>query len=483
MVESSITGLVFFMFWLVFTGYWIVTVFLFISRMEIQPIKSRSPKLSLMSATGGYIMITSISVAQFVGIGEFPCALSHWTIWVAYALFFCPYPLRALRLLSVFNFNMKKLYEHEKLNKGVGDNCSKTIIRGPIAKSLETINPMVPKGDRESVQLPKQLHRFGGANAKVITETRAVFYMFLILVFCLVVATYRQFAVKINRCSGGCMVSEGGAYVQSLIFLTVLLVNIWSITRTRHVIDEFSINSELKMVAAAWILFFVPYLILNFFLTDCDPLRQGYPACVFENDCVNWTMVHVGHVLLVSSIALSYTITCVWPLSLTLKAGMQMLKQSASSPSFPDINVLRSLRRVLDDKKCVNVFKKFLVREFSVENLLFVLDAEAYQLASQREGDREHLRTRGKRIYDLYISSNSDMEVNIPDNVRTRIDKGIIDDPTNSHLFDEARDVLFRNMERDSFPRFLRSQSCNTLATEIRLEHEQHKRLREAQMI
>eukprot|EP01029_Cantina_marsupialis_P020536 TRINITY_DN4817_c0_g1_i2.p1 TRINITY_DN4817_c0_g1~~TRINITY_DN4817_c0_g1_i2.p1 ORF type:complete len:163 (+),score=43.94 TRINITY_DN4817_c0_g1_i2:401-889(+) len=162
---------------------------------------------------------------------------------------------------------------------------------------------------------------------------------------------------------------------------------------------------------------------------------------------------------------------------------MQMLKQSASSPSFPDINVLRSLRRVLDDKKCVNVFKKFLVREFSVENLLFVLDAEAYQLASQREGDREHLRTRGKRIYDLYISSNSDMEVNIPDNVRTRIDKGIIDDPTNSHLFDEARDVLFRNMERDSFPRFLRSQSCNTLATEIRLEHEQHKRLREAQMI
>ena len=111
---------------------------------------------------------------------------------------------------------------------------------------------------------------------------------------------------------------------------------------------------------------------------------------------------------------------------------------------------LINLRSCLHDPKARSYFRLFLSREFNVENIAFWEAVYDYKLLFVK---------RARFIYTTYISQAAVSQVNIPAIQRAKI-KGVL--TTNvgecsADMFDLAHGEIFKLMERDPFPRFLKS--------------------------
>uniref|UniRef100_A0A8C6WYZ3 RGS domain-containing protein n=1 Tax=Neogobius melanostomus TaxID=47308 RepID=A0A8C6WYZ3_9GOBI len=102
-------------------------------------------------------------------------------------------------------------------------------------------------------------------------------------------------------------------------------------------------------------------------------------------------------------------------------------------------------------------FRTFLKSEYSDENIEFWLTCEDYKKI--RSSFR--MSSRAKRIYEQFIKAESPKEINIDYQTREQIKRNV-KSPT-VHCFDEAQKIVYGLMERDSYPRFLRSDMYRTL--------------------
>ncbi|XP_066472304.1 regulator of G-protein signaling 2-like isoform X2 [Tiliqua scincoides] len=102
-------------------------------------------------------------------------------------------------------------------------------------------------------------------------------------------------------------------------------------------------------------------------------------------------------------------------------------------------------------------FRSFLESEFSEENLDFWMACEEYR--KLRGCDK--LQDNARKIYDQYITIQAPKEVNLDSQTRDITNRNILL-PTRS-CFEQAQRRIFGLMEKDSYPRFLRSFTYQAL--------------------
>ncbi|KAJ3599442.1 hypothetical protein NHX12_033405 [Muraenolepis orangiensis] len=117
----------------------------------------------------------------------------------------------------------------------------------------------------------------------------------------------------------------------------------------------------------------------------------------------------------------------------------------------------QSLDRLLESKYGLATFRTFLKSEFSDENIEFWLTCEDYKKIKSSF----RMSSRAKKIYEQFIKAESPKEINIDHHTREQI-KCSVKAPT-VHCFDDAQKIVYGLMERDSYPRFLRSDFYRTL--------------------
>uniref|UniRef100_A0A3B3VKS5 Regulator of G protein signaling 13 n=1 Tax=Poecilia latipinna TaxID=48699 RepID=A0A3B3VKS5_9TELE len=117
----------------------------------------------------------------------------------------------------------------------------------------------------------------------------------------------------------------------------------------------------------------------------------------------------------------------------------------------------QSLERLLESKYGLATFRNFLKSEYSDENIEFWLTCEDYKKIKSSF----KLSSRAKKIYEQFIKAESPKEINIDYHTREQIKRNV-KTPT-MHCFDEAQKIVYGLMERDSYPRFLRSDIYRTL--------------------
>ncbi|XP_053138238.1 regulator of G-protein signaling 3 isoform X7 [Hemicordylus capensis] len=111
-----------------------------------------------------------------------------------------------------------------------------------------------------------------------------------------------------------------------------------------------------------------------------------------------------------------------------------------------------SLEKLLQHKYGLAAFRAFLRTEFSEENLEFWLVCEEYKkLKSQSK-----MASKAKKIFGEYIAIQSCKEVNLDSYTREHT-KENLQNITRS-CFDLAQRRIYGLMEKDSYPRFLRSE-------------------------
>ena len=107
----------------------------------------------------------------------------------------------------------------------------------------------------------------------------------------------------------------------------------------------------------------------------------------------------------------------------------------------------QNLEALWADESAQQFFKVFLTQEFAVESFQFVQACNQFKIESLEQATT---------IYNTFISKTSPLQVNIS-SLETEHVEAAMSCPT-AHMFDEATEEIFRQMERDNFPRFLKSK-------------------------
>ncbi|CAG5863197.1 unnamed protein product [Menidia menidia] len=103
------------------------------------------------------------------------------------------------------------------------------------------------------------------------------------------------------------------------------------------------------------------------------------------------------------------------------------------------------------------VFGDFLRTEYSEENLLFWLACEDYK----KIPNETEMTVAAKRIYSEFVRVDAPRQINIDCVTRGEI-RGNISHPA-PNCFDRAQKLIYRLMENDCYPRFLKSEIYQTL--------------------
>ncbi|XP_006008318.1 regulator of G-protein signaling 8-like [Latimeria chalumnae] len=111
-----------------------------------------------------------------------------------------------------------------------------------------------------------------------------------------------------------------------------------------------------------------------------------------------------------------------------------------------------SFEILLSHKYGVTAFRAYLKTEFSEENLDFWMACEDYK----KTKSPSKLASKAKKIYEEFIDVQAPKEINIDFQTRETTKKNLLE-PIYS-CFDIAQSKIYSLMEKDSYPRFLRSK-------------------------
>nr|XP_033818110.1 regulator of G-protein signaling 1 [Geotrypetes seraphini] len=112
-----------------------------------------------------------------------------------------------------------------------------------------------------------------------------------------------------------------------------------------------------------------------------------------------------------------------------------------------------SLEKLLAGQTGQAAFNEFLKSEFSEENIEFWLACEDFK----KTKSSDKLPSKAEMIYQQFVHPDAAKQINIDFNTRKNITTQVLQPSLTS--FDEAQKKVYLLMERDSYPRFLKSEA------------------------
>ncbi|XP_012689603.1 regulator of G-protein signaling 16 [Clupea harengus] len=120
-----------------------------------------------------------------------------------------------------------------------------------------------------------------------------------------------------------------------------------------------------------------------------------------------------------------------------------------------------SFEKLLSSKHGLYAFRAFLISEFSEENIAFYLACEDFK----KTRSAAKLPSKAERIFNEFIGTEAPREVNI-DHETQDITKANLLHPTTS-CFEKAQHLIYILMEKDCYPRYLRSAGYRDLISQL----------------
>ncbi|KAI8048443.1 RGS domain-containing protein [Thamnidium elegans] len=123
------------------------------------------------------------------------------------------------------------------------------------------------------------------------------------------------------------------------------------------------------------------------------------------------------------------------------------------------------LKAILESKVPLCYFLYHLLDEFSSENLFFFLDVSDFENQFKKKTTEDQILI-AQNIFDKYISTNANFEINLEDRVKRDIITNFLklDSSITQRIFDEAKTSTYILLE-SSFIRFLHTQAYKDMIT------------------
>ncbi|KAM5301946.1 regulator of G-protein signaling 1 [Glossophaga mutica] len=143
-----------------------------------------------------------------------------------------------------------------------------------------------------------------------------------------------------------------------------------------------------------------------------------------------------------------------------LESGMKTSKSKDILSADEVMQWSQSLEKLLATRTGQDVFGSFLKSEFSEENIEFWLACEDY-----KKTESDLLHCKAEKIYKAFVHSDAAKQINIDFRTRESTAKKM-KAPTLT-CFDEAQKIVYTLMEKDSYPRFLKSNIYLNLLNDL----------------
>ena len=127
-----------------------------------------------------------------------------------------------------------------------------------------------------------------------------------------------------------------------------------------------------------------------------------------------------------------------------------------------------TLDQCLSDPVNLNYFKKFCMKEMSMENLLFWLEVQDFKTIEAPQ----YAGFIARKIYNKYIRVGAHQQLAVEGNLRENIQATFKPDLIRPDVFDEIQEEAAKMMRLDIFPRF---QSDDLYTELIQLKFEERK--------
>jgi len=242
---------------------------------------------------------------------------------------------------------------------------------------------------------------------------------------------------------------SGNSMHESMIFWAVehclelfafLLVAVDSMRVVKRA--EFSMTKEMSTLALIWAIITTVMIVLLV-------LRLKQRSASYDSWYWRWnTACDISYVVVAAIVGTTVPI-----IQSYLRSGLSWY------PLFGNCKVLRSLESILNNISSLQMFRSFLIKECTVENLLLWVEIEIFK-------DNSTVR-HAQRIFNKYLNDDPVLEVTT---VSDKLKKLVFDRITNtdelvevSHIFDEVQKEIFEYMKRESYPRFLPSTESRML--------------------
>jgi hypothetical protein len=189
---------------------------------------------------------------------------------------------------------------------------------------------------------------------------------------------------------------------------------------------------------------------------------------------------------------------------------------------------LRSLRDTLHDPEYVKSFQRFLVKRFSVENVLFWMEVELYRAisleveahfndgsgggasrgggggsngggmdhrlyyseevgafgGSNNSDDRTAVQLEAQAIVERYLRPEAHLALtNVKDATKLRIERSVQAGICTSDLFDDAQNMVYEYLQQECWDDFLNSHDCRRAMKKVKRQETIRSRLIRAGMI
>ncbi|KAJ3429968.1 double hit isoform b [Anaeramoeba flamelloides] len=108
---------------------------------------------------------------------------------------------------------------------------------------------------------------------------------------------------------------------------------------------------------------------------------------------------------------------------------------------------------LLQHKQCRKYFLTFLESNMMEENLLFYSEVQKFK----KTKEKNRMKT-AKRIYEQYIKTGSQKQINLEGTTRVQIDTDISKNKISKNIFSESESEIFMTLIKECYPRFLSSE-------------------------
>ncbi|ORX81184.1 regulator of G protein signaling superfamily [Basidiobolus meristosporus CBS 931.73] len=400
----------------------VVSTLLFISQRHSPSIRYRSITLSVLMVISNSL-VTTLYLGREPDVESFPCFLNLWISSIAIPLWLTSVAGRFMRLAFLYHFSQAKLMA----GTGSARYVDKATLENGAISTYLVLDENWYAQHREKFTT-KYIAKLIGACVAFQTVLTLIIQVFTI-----------KFQITPKIATGGCLVGWEFIPVWLTSAFYVFLLCPLFITWIRGVNDAYGIRRELIADFTLGVLAFLLYIIFASF-PQMKNIRLIFPAA-------HWSVV---------ALVFSHIFSIVAPTIEALKGGPKTRKSTS----------LASFDSMVEDPRQFEVFKRFTLRDFSVENVLF------YERVIQLKLKYQDLPYNPKgslstevvyeltNIYNTFITTGSEFELNLEAATISRL-KERFQKELRLDVFDQALMEVRNLMYRYTYPRFVKLSRKN----------------------
>jgi hypothetical protein len=474
-----------------------------ILRRRRQPIKARRPWLYFITPIASICAVIFTSFRYFVP--SFPCGPYYILLHTANATCVVATLVRLAFMYYAFDLNSRSLDIQDRRRKekngggttmsirGVSTDESRTVAvmenifsERPASPSLDSFS-MTPvptfqkkKAERSAKnptefsidEIQMQVERLHFLKMRKRLTNKFLAYAILcgtmvILIVEIIFFSVKNFLFYVPRNSNECVNSVGEILsFYSVVMFILLCIVLEFVRRVSKIDDTFKLSTEFKISQMSAIPFIICLIWVGIF--NKSTVMQLVTAwvtvsfqCIFCTAFVAYVLYQTYQPQFAEESDLE---------SITVN-GKAVLPGSRASPrgrqSVQEQGGLEDFRVLVENSAGLEMFQQHLLKELSVENIMFWNSINEYKLLTSEEDNQVALKKKAMQLFRTYIPLGAPIQVNISYHQVSQIQQILGLDETKHEatlqelktLFDVAQKEIFVLMARDSFQRFKHTQN------------------------